>query len=575
MSKKLIVAAAFTVLIAGLGAAAFPTPPPDGAAGSTPDPEIAAAAQKIGMGDFAGASATLQAVVAKDPSNKVAWRYLGFALLKQKKLPEARAAYAKLLALSPDAPQALYNTGVSYALEGNRDAAFEWLGRAKGTSKLDMTQIQVDEDLKTLESDPRFAALLPKPADFSPPFVASENVRVLREWDGEALGDQFGWIARSLGDVDGDGVEDFVTSAPSAASGAGGKDAGRVYVYSTKTGKLLWKADGAAADELGTGVELAGDVNRDGVPDVVAGAPGGGRAYVYSGKDGRVLLTLTAESKDDTFGRHVTSAGDVDGDGYADVLIGAPTNATGGKDAGRAYVYSGKDGRKLMTWTGERAGDQFGSTVAGYTKGRSMFLLVGAPNAGPNKTGRTYVYDRLDPKPKFVLESDATGAAFGYMFMSVPGDLDGDGVVDLYVTDFRNNAKGPSTGRAYVFSGKTGGNLLTLTGEGAGEGFGIGPATAGDVDGDGRPDLIVGAWQYAGAAASGGRAYLYSGRDGKLLKTYTCRIPGDTFGFDAVGLGDTDGDGTVDLLITSAWSGIKGNHSGRVFLISSGVKKKS
>jgi len=159
--------------------------------------------------------------------------------------------------------------------------------------------------------------------------------------------------------------------------------------------------------------------------------------------------------------------------------------------------------------------------------------------------------------------------------MSVPGDLDGDGVPDLYATDFTNTAKGPSTGRAYVFSGQSGKNLFTFTGETQGEGFGIGPATAGDVDGDGISDLIVGAWQYAGAAVSGGRAYLYSGKHGKLLKTYTCRIPGDTFGFDAVGMGDTDGDGTIDLLITSAWSGIKGNHSGRVFLISSGVKPPS
>jgi hypothetical protein len=85
--------------------------------------------------------------------------------------------------------------------------------------------------------------------------------------------------------------------------------------------------------------------------------------------------------------------------------------------------------------------------------------------------------------------------------------------------------------------------------------------------------LIVGAWQYAGAAASGGRAYLYSGKDGTLLKTYTCRIPGDTFGFDAVSLGDVDADGTADFLITSAWSGVHGFHSGRVFVLSSGVNK--
>ncbi len=86
---------------------------------------------------------------------------------------------------------------------------------------------------------------------------------------------------------------------------------------------------------------------------------------------------------------------------------------------------------------------------------------------------------------------------------------------DIYASDFTNTAKGPATGRVYVHSGADGRRLLTLTGEGAGEGFGIGPAAAGDVDGDGFDDLIVGAWQYAGAAVSGGRAYLYSGKDGR------------------------------------------------------------
>jgi len=71
---------------------------------------------------------------------------------------------------------------------------------------------------------------------------------------------------------------------------------------------------------------------------------------------------------------------------------------------------------------------------------------------------------------------------------------------------------------------------------------------------------------------SGGRAYLYSGRDGTLIKTFTCRIPGDTFGFDAVTMGDVDKDGTTDFLITSAWSGIRGFHSGRMFIVSSGVQ---
>jgi hypothetical protein len=111
-----------------------------------------------------------------------------------------------------------------------------------------------------------------------------------------------------------------------------------------------------------------------------------------------------------------------------------------------------------------------------------------------------------------------------------------------------------------------------MTGETAGEGFGTSPSVAGDVDGDGHADFIVGAWQYGRDAVGAGRAYLYSGRDASLLKTFTCRIPGDTFGFDAVTMGDVDGDGTADFLITSGWSGVHGFHSGRVFIVSSGIK---
>ncbi|MEP7086683.1 MAG: VCBS repeat-containing protein, partial [Gemmatimonadota bacterium] len=225
-----------------------------------------------------------------------------------------------------------------------------------------------------------------------------------------------------------------------------------------------------------------------------------------------------------------------------------------------------------LTLTGERAGDAFGSTVAGHSDSKRSFIVVGAPSAGSGKVGRTYVYEELSKKPKFIIESDSTGQALGAMFVSVAGDVNGDGVPDVYASDYTNSAKGPSTGRIYVHSGKDGKRLLTLTGETAGEGFGIGPATAGDVDHDGSADLIVGSWQYSGAATSGGRVYLYSGRDGHLMRTYTDRTPGDTFGFDAVGLGDVDGDGTVDFLLTAAWSGVHGNHSGRIFIVSSGVK---
>jgi hypothetical protein len=535
-------------------------------------PSLPDAAAKLNANDPAGAAAIAESVVAREPKNARAWRLLAFASLKirdAKSLDRAVEAYLKSLEIEPDFPNALYNLGVAYALKGDAERALGWLAKAKDTRKIDIAQIETDNDLASLRNDARFKALLPTPTDFANPFV--EPTTIIREWDGEATGDQFGWIARNIGDVDGDGVSDIVTSAPT--KGATAAPAGRVYVYSTKTGKLLWQADGQPNDRLGIGVEGAGDVNHDGIPDVIASAPGGNYAKVFSGRDGRVLLTMKGESAGDAFGRHVSTAGDVNHDGYADVLVGAPGNGAGGAGAGRAYVYSGKDGQVLLTLTGEHPGDAFGSSVAGSDQGGRILLVVGAPGAGPGHHGQAYVYDRLTTLPKFTIESDETGNALGAMFLSLPGDVDGDGVPDVYASDWSNAAKGPSTGRIYVHSGADGRRLLTLTGETAGEGFGTSQSNAGDADHDGRADLIVGAWQYAGAAAAGGRAYLYSGRDGRLVKTFTCRIPGDAFGFDAVTMGDVDGDGTTDFLITAAWSGIHGFHSGRMFIVSSGVKK--
>ncbi|HEX7154840.1 MAG TPA: VCBS repeat-containing protein [Thermoanaerobaculia bacterium] len=397
--------------------------------------------------------------------------------------------------------------------------------------------------------------LLAITANLEQPFV--ERVRVLHVLRGDAAEGQFGWIARRIGDTDGDRVADFVTSAPTYP--VEGAPAGRIYVYSSRTGKRLWQHTGKRGERLGTGIEAAGDTNRDGIPDVVAGAPGSSRAYVYSGRDGKLLLTLGDGNPASRFGRHTSTAGDMNGDGHADVFVGAPGAANG---AGRATVFSGKDGAVLLTLEGEKAGDAFGSTLAAATNER--LLMVGAPAAGPRGTGRVYVYKALTAKPAYTLDSDATGGAFGAMFMSVVGDVNADRVADLYVSDWANNANGDGTGRAYVYSGNDGRLLFTLTGESPGDGFGIGVADAGDVDRDGAADLIVGAWQHAGAAKSGGKVYLYSGRTQKLLRTITCRTPNDTFGFDTTNLGDINGDGAVDFLITAAWSGGK---VGKVFVI--------
>jgi hypothetical protein len=533
------------------------------AAQDVPPPTLPAAIARMQANDPAGAALILEKLVANEPGNGRAWRNLGQASQQLKKYDRAIEAYRKALEVEPRVPTPMLPLAGAYAARGDRDAAFDWLSRAKATRKLDLTQLETDPQFASLRGDARYKPLLPVEKDFENPFV--EPVKILREWRGEAAGDQFGWIARNIGDVDGDGVADVVTSAPNHDL-PGAANAGRVYVYSTKSGKLLWSADGAAGNQLGLGVEGAGDTNGDGIPDVIASAPFGGYAKIYSGRDGRVLQTLRADGPAEQYGRHVAGVGDVDGDGCADVIVGAP----GG--AGRAYIYSGKTGKLLLKLNGEGEKDAFGSAVAGWSDGKRMLILVGAPGAGARHTGRVYVYDGVRAAPKFTFDSDETGAALGAMFLAVPGDVDGDGMPDVFASDWPNRAKGMSTGRVYVNSGKDGRRLFELTGENAGDGFGTSASVAGDVDRDGHADVIVGAWQYSGEAVGAGRAYLYGGKDGKLLRTFTSRIPGDAFGFDAVTLGDTDGDGTDDFLITAAWSGVHGFHSGRVFVISSGVR---
>lgn len=399
------------------------------------------------------------------------------------------------------------------------------------------------------------------------------ELRVLHEFVGEAAGDQFGWIGRNAGDCDGDGRADVLLSAPTKT--VGGPTAGRIYVYSSRTGKLLFTCDGKPGDHLGLSIESAGDVNGDGADDVIAGAPGAGgkgQALVFSGKDGARLLTLTGEAFADRFGDRVAPAGDVDGDGCPDLLVGADTCDSFGADAGRAYLFSGKDGHELLRLDGEAAGDKFGVALCGVTLGtgaeRHTLLAIGAGDAGERAGGRVYLF-RLqhgEPELAFTIEPEPTSVGLGRMFLSFVGDVDADGTPDVYASDWEDSGKG-GAGRVYVHSGKDGRRLLDLAGQKPGEGFGIGTADVGDVDGDGHADLLIGAWQNAEGAPSGGKCTLVSGKSGALLSAWICTKANETFGFDTTGMGDVDGDGALDFLITNAWSEIAGRQSGRAFLV--------
>ena len=187
-----------------------------------------------------------------------------------------------------------------------------------------------------------------------------------------------------------------------------------------------------------------------------AGGIEAGRAYVYSGQYGDTIYTFTGEAAYDWFGYSVSGAGDVDDDGYADFIVGAGRNDAGGSNAGRAYVYSGRYGNLLYTFTGEAASDYFGNSVSGA------------------------------------------------------GDVDGDGYADLIVGARYNDAGGNDAGRAYVYSGQTGGLIYTFNGEAAGDLFGYRVSGAGDLDGDGNVELMVGAKYNDAGGTDAGRAYVFS-----------------------------------------------------------------
>ena len=356
------------------------------------------------------------------------------------------------------------------------------------------------------------------------------------------------------GDVNGDGKADFIVGAYLDDPAGGGTDAGSAYVYSGADGSLLYQVSGdTAGDWFGYSVSMAGDVNGDGRTDFIVGAyfddPAGGgtsagSAYVFSGADGSLLYQRTGDTANDFFGASVSGAGDVNGDGRADFIVGARLDdpVGGGTNAGSAYVFSGADGSLLYQRTGDTANDYFGYSVsgAGHVNGDGKAdFIVGAWGAGGGTdAGSAYVYSGADGSLLYQKTGDTAGDQLG-ISVSGAGDVNGDGVPDLIVGAFWDDPGGLSNaGSAYVFSGADGSLLYQVTGDTVGDNFGISVSGAGDVNGDGRADFIVGAYfdDPAGGGTDAGSAYVFSGADGSLLYQRTGDTAGDRFGF-AVGGG--------------------------------------
>jgi hypothetical protein len=394
---------------------------------------------------------------------------------------------------------------------------------------------------------------------------AEPEVRVIWQRTGETPGSQLGWVTDPVPDVNRDGIPEMMATAPTWSG-----NRGRVYLYTGDRGRLLFTVQGDPGSQLGSGVGVVGDADGDRWVDLALGAPGIGAGYVavVSTKNGGELFRLHGERGGDGFGRTAYGIADVDGDGLDDVLVGAPGwDGPAGADQGRVYLYSSLDQGLIRTWEGEAAGDQFGSAVSalGDLGGDGISeLVVGAMDAGGGP-GRAYVYSAADGALVYQLTPDPGAVDFGFYFARTPGDLDADGTPDIYVADFNHvNA----TGRAYVFSGRTGRRLHTFTGAGPGAGFGIGGRGLGDVDHDGFGDILLASWISNAGAAGAGMVEIFSGRDRSRLRRVTSTTAGESLGFDAHGAtGDVDGDGYEDLFLSAAWNPALGSQTGRIYMV--------
>ncbi|MCA0432740.1 MAG: hypothetical protein LCH46_05700 [Proteobacteria bacterium] len=387
--------------------------------------------------------------------------------------------------------------------------------------------------------------------------------------DGAESNYRTGIAVSGAGDVNGDGFADIVIGDPVANN-----NAGRAYVIYGKAGGFdatfalmnLNLSDGffysgvGANANIGTSVSEAGDINGDGFDDIILGVPGGDSFPDYSvlilgSSDGGTASTKlfnNAAYPGDQSGWSVSGAGDINGDGFDDLIIGAPFAGPGGPTRGLAHVVFGKQGDFTSPFN------------LSTLDGGDGFRIDGAGN------------------------EDRSGWS-----VSAAGDVNGDGFDDLIIGAKGADANGSSSGASYVVFGKASGFAATLSlstlngtngfrivGAAAYDNSGYSVSRAGDVNGDGFDDLIIGAIGADANGSNSGASYVVFGKGGGFASSFNLsaldgsngfRIAGviafDLSGFSVSGAGDFNGDGFDDLIIGAPYADPNGELSGASYVV--------
>ncbi|UCE37617.1 MAG: FG-GAP repeat protein [Thermoplasmata archaeon] len=447
---------------------------------------------------------------------------------------------------------------------------------------------------------------------------------------GEVAGDRSGISIAGAGDVNGDGYDDILIGAYNNDEGGG--EAGQTFLIfgkgSTWPTKInLSDADASfigesGGDRSGSSIAGAGDVNGDGYDDFLIGAPyhGGnrGQTYVIYGKasgwsmDTDLSLadaSFIGEGNADLAGDFVAGAGDVNGDGFDDILIGAYKNNEGGDDAGQTYLVFGNAsgwsmGTSLSTanasFWGEAVQDRAGSALAGGgdVNGDGFDdILIGAffNDEGGLDAGQTYlILGKASGWANDVNVSNSDASFYGEDVMdysgsagsiSIAGDVNGDGYDDILIGAVGNDDGGGSSGQTYLILGKASGwtmdiNLSSVDasfwGERGGDTSGKSVSSAGDVNGDGYDDIIIGAPHNDDGGNGAGKTYLVFGKaagwvmDNDLSDADASFIGEDNddqSGNQVAGAGDVNGDGSDNILIGAYQDEFGGDLAGQTYLI--------